>query len=314
MLLYTGRAVLCGPKLKQAAHSSWPARIPTRCSAWCGRALCMSAPSPERHRMIFYLGHLEAFDWNLIARYALDVPAFHPEFDRLFAFGIDPASRRIAQRPAGATGPSLAEVRALRQQRTREKYRPPGGRGSRTTPARRDRASPDARRNLRLHPASAPYEQKVAPKQGWPAAARRSAHPAQSLHRDSRTGGRAWGWTQRKASAGTTNSRRTAWKCRHSRLAQYKVTNGEYLEFVGRAPRRRSSGAATAERRTFRGMFEEYPLPLDAPVYVHPRRGDRLCGVARHATAHRGGISIARAAGAPRIEQCEFPLLGSDCR
>src|SRR5215471_3316627 len=47
-------------------------------------------PIPERHRMIFYLGHLEAFDWNLIARYALDRPAFHTEFDRLFAFGIDP--------------------------------------------------------------------------------------------------------------------------------------------------------------------------------------------------------------------------------
>ena len=47
-------------------------------------------PIPERHRILFYLGHLEAFDWNLIARYALDRPAFHTEFDRLFAFGIDP--------------------------------------------------------------------------------------------------------------------------------------------------------------------------------------------------------------------------------
>ena len=38
---------------------------------------------------MFYLGHMEAFDWNLIARHALDVHAFHPTFDRLFAFGID---------------------------------------------------------------------------------------------------------------------------------------------------------------------------------------------------------------------------------
>ena len=30
-------------------------------------------PIPERHRLIFYLGHLEAFDWNLIARTTLDV-------------------------------------------------------------------------------------------------------------------------------------------------------------------------------------------------------------------------------------------------
>jgi hypothetical protein len=27
-------------------------------------------PIPERHRLIFYLGHLEAFDWNLVARQA----------------------------------------------------------------------------------------------------------------------------------------------------------------------------------------------------------------------------------------------------
>src|SRR5437660_5353548 len=45
---------------------------------------------PERHRLIFYLGHLEAFDWNLIGRKTLDLPAFHSEFDRLFEFGIDP--------------------------------------------------------------------------------------------------------------------------------------------------------------------------------------------------------------------------------
>jgi iron(II)-dependent oxidoreductase len=25
-------------------------------------------PIPERHRLIFYLGHLEAFDWNLLCR------------------------------------------------------------------------------------------------------------------------------------------------------------------------------------------------------------------------------------------------------
>jgi hypothetical protein len=27
-------------------------------------------PVPERHRIIFYLGHLEAFDWNLISQAA----------------------------------------------------------------------------------------------------------------------------------------------------------------------------------------------------------------------------------------------------
>lgn len=47
-------------------------------------------PIPERHRIIFYLGHLEAFDWNLLHENIFGLKSFHPEFDRLFAFGIDP--------------------------------------------------------------------------------------------------------------------------------------------------------------------------------------------------------------------------------
>src|SRR5690348_2504199 len=46
-------------------------------------------PIPERHRMIFYLGHLEAFDWNLLSG-PLGLASKNPEFDKLFAFGIDP--------------------------------------------------------------------------------------------------------------------------------------------------------------------------------------------------------------------------------
>ena len=48
-------------------------------------------PIPERHRIIFYIGHLEAFDWNLLY-VPLRLKTLHPEFDRLFAFGIDPVS------------------------------------------------------------------------------------------------------------------------------------------------------------------------------------------------------------------------------
>ena len=47
-------------------------------------------PIPERHRIIFYLGHLEAFDWNLLNGSLFGRKSVHPEFDRLFAFGIDP--------------------------------------------------------------------------------------------------------------------------------------------------------------------------------------------------------------------------------
>jgi gamma-glutamyl hercynylcysteine S-oxide synthase len=49
-------------------------------------------PIPERHRIIFYIGHLEAFDWNLFHERVFELKSFHPEFDRLFAFGIDPVA------------------------------------------------------------------------------------------------------------------------------------------------------------------------------------------------------------------------------
>src|SRR6516165_6521075 len=47
-------------------------------------------PIPERHRIIFYLGHLEAFDWNLFRGQIPTLEPFAPELDQLFAFGIDP--------------------------------------------------------------------------------------------------------------------------------------------------------------------------------------------------------------------------------
>jgi gamma-glutamyl hercynylcysteine S-oxide synthase len=47
-------------------------------------------PIPERHRLIFYLGHVESFDWNLLAQRAFGLRSFHPSYDQLFAFGIDP--------------------------------------------------------------------------------------------------------------------------------------------------------------------------------------------------------------------------------
>ena len=47
-------------------------------------------PIPERHRIVFYIGHLEAFDWNLLRESVLGQTSFHSEFDNLFAFGIDP--------------------------------------------------------------------------------------------------------------------------------------------------------------------------------------------------------------------------------
>src|SRR3954447_10524768 len=67
-------------------------------------------PIPERHRIVFYLGHLEAFDWNLLHENVFGLKSFHPEFDRLFAFGIDPVGGGLpTDQPSD--WPSLREVR-----------------------------------------------------------------------------------------------------------------------------------------------------------------------------------------------------------
>src|ERR1700683_3123925 len=67
-------------------------------------------PIAERHRIIFYVGHLEAFDWNLFHERFLGLKSFHPEFDRLFAFGIDPVGAALpTDQPAD--WPSFTAVR-----------------------------------------------------------------------------------------------------------------------------------------------------------------------------------------------------------
>jgi iron(II)-dependent oxidoreductase len=67
-------------------------------------------PVPERHRIIFYLGHLEAFDWNLFRDRLSGLKAFAPEFDRLFAFGIDPVGDGLPT-DVPADWPSEAAIR-----------------------------------------------------------------------------------------------------------------------------------------------------------------------------------------------------------
>ena len=67
-------------------------------------------PIPARHRIIFYVGHLEAFDWNLLNESIARVKSTHPEFDRLFAFGIDPVGGGLPT-DAPADWPSVDQVR-----------------------------------------------------------------------------------------------------------------------------------------------------------------------------------------------------------
>jgi len=67
-------------------------------------------PISQRHRIIFYVGHVEAFDWNLFHERVFGLTSFHPEYDRLFAFGIDPVGGGLpTDQPSD--WPSIAAVR-----------------------------------------------------------------------------------------------------------------------------------------------------------------------------------------------------------
>jgi len=67
-------------------------------------------PIPQRHRIVFYIGHLEAFDWNLLADRVFALKSAQPEFDRLFAFGIDPVGGGLPS-DVPSDWPALEHVR-----------------------------------------------------------------------------------------------------------------------------------------------------------------------------------------------------------
>ena len=180
-------------------------------------------PVPERHRIIFYLGHLEAFDWNLL-REPLGLSSFDPDFDKLFAFGIDPVEGGLpTDQPKD--WPSVEQVRDYNK-RLREQLdgairdcrrKGPDSCAPRTWPPARSRhrASPDARRNALLHAAPVARGPQIQPADGS-AALSAGARPA--LRGNPRRERPRWDWLAAKTDhlAGTMNSRNTASRCPHS--------------------------------------------------------------------------------------------------
>ncbi len=248
-------------------------------------------PIPERHRLIFYLGHLEAFDWNLVARQACGVAPFHEEFDRLFAFGIDPVDGGLPSEPASAW-PSRKAIEAYNERVRRvvdecvQGQRSWGAEGDESAVlnmAIEHRLMHAETLAYLLH--QLPYSVKRAP------APPSAPSPPEALPRVV------------SIPAGRTTLGRPAgsggfgWDNEFGELAvevpafsmdAHKVTNGRFLEFVrdgGYTARelwtdeawrwketlglehpffwRRRDGEWTA-----RGMFAETPLPAAAPVYV----------------------------------------------
>jgi gamma-glutamyl hercynylcysteine S-oxide synthase len=242
-------------------------------------------PIPERHRIIFYLGHLEAFDWNLVCRDTLGERSFHPEFDRLFAFGIDPVEGNLpSDKPAD--WPSVDQIGDYNR-RIRERI--------------------DA---VTSHPAAAwmlnvaiehrlMHAETFAYMLHWlPCHLKRApSHPAP--HRPFHAERRMIGIPAGKATLGLARREQPTlgWDNEYERhtievpsfaIQSHNVTNGDYLEFVragGYNECRVWEPAAWQWIRTeglehprfwsgrdpgwrYVGMFGEVDLPLEAPVYV----------------------------------------------
>jgi gamma-glutamyl hercynylcysteine S-oxide synthase len=249
-------------------------------------------PIPERHRIVFYLGHLEAFDWNLL-REPLGLKPFNPEFDRLFAFGIDPVGGGLpSDKPSD--WPSIDEVRGynrrVRQALDEALWERPRARGREAED--RNVLLNTAIEHRLMHAETLAYmlhqlslERKVKPPaapltRGAPVAAGMVEIPAGTATLGIPRGNGRFGWDN--------EFEETAVDVGEFAIDRYKVTNREFLRFVEaggyqeRSLWPESDWVWRAEqniqhpgfwvpadgRWRLRTMFDEIELPLDWPVYV----------------------------------------------
>lgn len=257
-------------------------------------------PIDERHRIVFYIGHLEAFDWNLLSERLLGLTSARPDLDRLFAFGIDPVGGSLpTDQPSD--WPALPVVHKYVQQvrdELDERLAAALNSSDENQPEQNQREfSPGLLLNVavehRLMHAETlaymlhrlPLDRKVVRQQTVrfqpvpfnPAMVQIPAGPVTlGLPRN----GGIFGWDN-EFEQHTVQASAFAIDC-------YKVTNSEYLEFMAAGGYEKRalwsdgdwnwkqahgiSHPAFWTRKDgqwyWRAMFEEIPLPLDWPVYV----------------------------------------------
>jgi ergothioneine biosynthesis protein EgtB len=263
-------------------------------------------PIPERHRIVFYLGHLEAFDWNMVCAASFGMPSLHPTFDRLFAFGIDPIDGRLPQ-DQPADWPSIAEIDAYNRRvrhtvdelLSRANFdRPPvpyveGGQIFHV--AIEHRLMHAETLAYMLHWLS--YDSKKLQARAGASSFSRSTGPVFRKSRFFKTGTQAripagetlLGQTPESGSFGWDNEfRACSVLVPEFSMDVFNVTNGEFLEFVRAGgyqhrPLWNDDGwdwiqkegirhpkfwILRKEQWFYRTMFEDIPLPFDWPVYV----------------------------------------------
>ena len=225
-------------------------------------------PVPERNRTIFYFGHLEAFDWNLV-RQAVEVPPFHPEFDQLFAFGIDPEPGQLPQ-DKPSDWPERAEVHrynlCIRQaiddlsNQVSEQM---------LAVALEHRLMHAETFAYLLHHLSASQKDVplVAPPPSGPTPDRRVIEIS---------GGTV---TLGQPRAKPNDHYRFGWDNEFDghevsvspfAMSKYKVTNGEYLEFVRAGAKPPHFWMWGEGQRRWRGMSGDLPLPIGMACLCHP--------------------------------------------
>ena len=230
-------------------------------------------PIPERHRMLFYVGHLEAFDWNQIGRAALGLSSSNAELDKLFAFGIDPPVGQLPQDVPGdwpTWEQTLEYVGLVRRNLDREIQNAPE---EALQLALEHRLMHAETITYLLH--SLDYNRRLLPTS---LAAASSGEPP-SLQMIKIPAGVATLGMRRGETFGWDNEFE-----QHSldvpafSIGRYKVTNAQYLEFVkagGPAPHfwRLHDG-----QWLYHGLHAEIPLPLDWPVYVSHAQAQSYAG------------------------------------
>jgi iron(II)-dependent oxidoreductase len=249
-------------------------------------------PIPERHRIIFYIGHLEAFDWNLLGERVFGLESFHPSFDRLFAFGIDPVGGGLPD-DQPSDWPNVEHVRDYADKVRNildNKCEGPPDTLSQEFPlstllnvAIEHRLMHAETLAYMLHQLS--LEKKIVQKQP----ALLPAAPPQPRMIEIPAGAATLGQKRNEEQFGWDNEYE-AMRVDVPTFAidRYKVTNRQYLDFVlADGYNTRSFWAdedwnwksahnishpvfwkQEGDRWRYRGMFAEVPLPPDAPVYV----------------------------------------------
>ena len=259
-------------------------------------------PIAERHRTLFYIGHLDGFDSIQICREGLAVESPDAEFDRLFQAGIDPDSSHLPS-DTPADWPPLqtvqAYVRRCREHVDEHLERAPE---EVVCMALEHRLMHMETLAYMLH--NVAHERKIAPRDETRADEGQRAKgnewcsiPAGDAVLG-RKHGSAFGWDNEFEQL-----------LKHVpafRMQRVPITNCEYLEFVKQGAKRPHFWTERDGRIFYRGMFQELPLPLDWPVYVTQLEAEAYAGWAGKSVATEEQFHRA-AYGANTHEHREYP-------